>query len=67
MMYDVKGIDKKRILIKIASTWEGTRAAQILQKEGINCNMYVHACLACLVISLLVVYVAQQSCVTVRE
>jgi transaldolase len=38
-MYQQNGIGRERILIKIASTWEGTRAAQILQKEGINCNM----------------------------
>jgi transaldolase len=34
-----RGIDKKRIYIKIASTWEGIRACEILQKEGIDCNM----------------------------
>ena len=33
------GVDKSRILIKIASTWEGIRACEILQKEGISCNM----------------------------
>src|SRR5215211_510622 len=38
-MYEQNGIGRERILIKIASTWEGTRAAEILQKEGINCNM----------------------------
>ncbi len=38
-LYKQKGIPRERILIKIASTWEGTRAAQVLQKEGINCNM----------------------------
>jgi len=38
-MYKEKGIDKKRILIKIAATWEGAVAAGQLQKEGINCNM----------------------------
>jgi transaldolase len=38
-MYQQQGIGRERILIKIASTWEGTRAAEILQKEGINCNM----------------------------
>ena len=37
--YAKEGIDKERILIKIASTWEGIRAAEALQKEGINCNM----------------------------
>jgi transaldolase len=38
-LYKQNGIPRERILIKIASTWEGTRAAEILQKEGINCNM----------------------------
>ncbi len=35
----VPGVDKSRILIKIASTWEGIKACEILQKEGISCNM----------------------------
>src|SRR5439155_15399172 len=38
-LYQKNGIGRERILIKIASTWEGTRAAEVLQKEGINCNM----------------------------
>lgn len=38
-MYGDAGIDKSRILIKTASTWEGIRAAQQLEKEGINCNL----------------------------
>lgn len=38
-MYEAKGISKDRILIKIASTWEGIKAAEELQKEGINCNL----------------------------
>jgi len=38
-MYKENGIGKERVLIKIASTWEGIRAAETLQKEGINCNM----------------------------
>jgi transaldolase len=38
-LYQSIGIDKSRILIKIASTWEGIRAAEILEKEGINCNL----------------------------
>jgi transaldolase len=38
-MYQQNGVGRERVLIKIASTWEGTRAAEILQKEGINCNM----------------------------
>lgn len=38
-LYKEKGIDKSRILIKIASTWEGIKAAEHLEKEGINCNL----------------------------
>lgn len=38
-LYDGNNISRERILIKIASTWEGIRAAEILQKEGIQCNM----------------------------
>jgi transaldolase len=38
-LYRQNGIPKERILVKIASTWEGIRAAEVLQKEGINCNM----------------------------
>jgi transaldolase len=38
-LYKENGISRERILIKIASTWEGIRAAEVLQKEGINCNM----------------------------
>ncbi|MEI6322256.1 MAG: transaldolase [bacterium] len=38
-LYEKAGIGRERILIKIASTWEGIRAAEILQKEGINCNL----------------------------
>jgi len=37
--YERAGISRERILIKVASTWEGIRAAEILQKEGINCNL----------------------------
>ncbi len=37
--YDERGVARDRILIKLASTWEGIRAAEILQKEGIDCNM----------------------------
>lgn len=37
--YESKGISKNRILIKIASTWEGIQAAKTLQSEGISCNM----------------------------
>ena len=38
-MYAKDGIARERILIKIASTWEGIRAAEILEKEGIHCNL----------------------------
>jgi len=37
--YDANGIKRERILIKIASTWEGIQAARVLQKEGIDCNL----------------------------
>ncbi len=35
-LYDEQGIDRERVLIKIASTWEGIRAAEILEREGIR-------------------------------
>lgn len=38
-LYEGEGIDRERVLIKIASTWEGIEAAKVLQKEGINCNL----------------------------
>lgn len=38
-LYDKQGIPRERILVKIASTWEGIRACEVLQKEGINCNL----------------------------
>ncbi len=38
-LYEAAGIDRKRILIKLASTWEGVLAAKVLEKEGIHCNM----------------------------
>ena len=38
-LYKDIGIDKSRVLIKVASTWEGIKAAEILQKEGVNCNL----------------------------
>ena len=38
-LYAIQGISKDRVLIKIASTWEGIAAAKVLQSEGINCNM----------------------------
>ena len=38
-LYEKAGIKKERVLIKIASTWEGIQAAQVLEKEGIHCNL----------------------------
>jgi transaldolase len=38
-LYEKNGIPRERILIKIATTWEGTRACEVLQKERTNCNM----------------------------
>jgi transaldolase len=38
-LYAAQGIDKSRILIKVASTWEGIRAVESLEREGIHCNM----------------------------
>lgn len=38
-LYEAAGIPRERVLIKIASTWEGIRAAEVLEKEGIHCNM----------------------------
>ncbi len=44
--YEERGIGRDRILIKIASTWEGIRAAEVLQKEGIDCNLTLLFCQA---------------------
>ena len=38
-LYEAAGVDRERILIKLASTWEGIRAAERLEREGIHCNM----------------------------
>ena len=38
-LYSKNGISRERVLIKIASTWEGIRAAEVLEREGINCNL----------------------------
>src|SRR6202142_2169685 len=50
-LYEKKGCKRERILIKIASTWEGIRAAELLEKEGIHCNMTLlfglHQAVAC--------------------
>jgi len=49
--YAAAGVDKDRILIKIASTWEGIQAAAVLEKEGIHCNLTLlfglHQAIAC--------------------
>jgi transaldolase len=44
-LYEAAGIHRERILIKLASTWEGIEAAEILEKEGIHCNMTLLFCL----------------------
>jgi len=50
-MYEAAGMSKDRILIKIASTWEGIKAAEVLEKEGIHCNLTLlfgtHQAIAC--------------------
>jgi transaldolase len=38
-LYETAGVSRERVLIKIASTWEGIRAAEILEKDGIHCNL----------------------------
>lgn len=38
-LYEAHGIDRQRVLIKIASTWEGIHAAELLEREGIHCNL----------------------------
>lgn len=49
--YEAVGINRDRILIKIASTWEGIKAAEILEQEGIHCNLTLlfglHQAIAC--------------------
>ncbi|MDE3106340.1 MAG: transaldolase, partial [Acidobacteriota bacterium] len=49
--YDKAGIGRERVLIKIASTWEGIKAAEILEQEGIHCNLTLlfglHQAIAC--------------------
>lgn len=44
-LYQASGIDRERVLIKLASTWEGIQAAKVLQAEGIRCNMTLLFCL----------------------
>ena len=38
-LYNEAGVSNDRVLIKLASTWEGIKAGEILEKEGINCNL----------------------------
>ena len=38
-LYEIAGISKERVLIKLASTWQGIKAAEQLEKEGISCNL----------------------------
>ncbi len=49
--YEAMGTSRERVLIKIASTWEGIRAAEVLEKEGIHCNLTLlfglHQAIAC--------------------
>ena len=49
--YEDAGIGRERVLIKLASTWEGIRAAEVLEKEGIHCNLTllfgIHQAVAC--------------------
>ncbi|MDJ0518453.1 MAG: transaldolase [Trichodesmium sp. MO_231.B1] len=49
--YEAAGVGRDRILIKIASTWEGIKAAEVLEKEGIHCNLTLlfglHQAIAC--------------------
>ena len=50
-LYEKAGMSRDRVLIKIASTWEGIRAAEVLEKEGIHCNLTLlfgmHQAVAC--------------------
>ena len=49
--YEAAGVSRERVLIKLAATWEGIKAAQVLEKEGINCNLTLlfgtHQAIAC--------------------
>jgi transaldolase len=50
-LYEAAGASRDRVLIKIASTWEGIRAAEVLEREGIHCNLTLlfgmHQAIAC--------------------
>jgi len=49
--YEAAGVSRERVLIKLASTWEGIKAAEVLEKEGIHCNLTLlfgmHQAIAC--------------------
>lgn len=49
--YEAQGVSKERVLIKIAATWEGIKASEVLEKEGIHCNLTllfgIHQAIAC--------------------
>jgi transaldolase len=49
--YEARGVSRERVLIKIAATWEGIRAAEVLEREGIHCNLTLlfglHQAIAC--------------------
>ena len=49
--YEAAGVSRERVLIKLAATWEGIKAAQVLEKEGIHCNLTLlfgtHQAIAC--------------------
>ena len=45
-LYEAQGIDRSRVLIKIAATWQGCQAARVLEAEGIHCNMTLIFCTA---------------------
>jgi transaldolase len=45
-LYEQAGVPRERVLIKLASTWEGAQAARVLESEGIHCNMTLLFCLA---------------------
>jgi transaldolase len=49
--YEAAGVPRERVLIKVASTWEGIRAAEVLEREGIHCNLTLlfglHQAIAC--------------------
>ena len=49
--YEAAGVNRERVLIKLASTWEGIKAAEVLEKEGIHCNLTLlfgmHQAIAC--------------------